>query len=211
MSGEGSKKKNMSVRAATLLMAAGAAGAFSVPSRRLDHAILSRAAEAALARRARDGGDSAARDALVSHNQRLVARIAWRLEHRGVPVEDLVQEGNCGLLAAIERFDPDRGTKLSTFAAHYVRGYMHRAIDKHSRAIRIPSYLRERRRRIARARAEALRTTGGVPSIEQLAVDLGLHVWQIDRADNIPSVVASLDGAGVPVATREPADELARM
>ena len=87
--------------------------------RAMQHAILTPQKEHSLAQLA-SRGDDASRDALVQHNQRLVAYVAESLRNRGIPYEDLIQEGNYGLVLAIARFDPDRGTRLSTYATHYI-------------------------------------------------------------------------------------------
>lgn len=87
------------------------------------------------------GGDLAARDILITHNLRLVVYIAKRYLGRGLPLLDLVEEGNLGLIHALEKFDPDRGFRLSTYAMWWIRQSIDRALMNHSRTIRLPVHI----------------------------------------------------------------------
>src|SRR5438067_13874927 len=107
--------------------------------------------EVSLARRVHSG-DLEARQRMVEANLRLVISIAKRYRCRGLSFEDLVQEGIIGLIAAIVRFDPDRGYRFSTYATHWIRQAIGRAIDNHSRLIRLPSHASDALRRVARVR-----------------------------------------------------------
>ena len=102
--------------------------------------ILSADEEQDYARRMKRG-DPEARDILISHNLRLVVYIAKRYLGRGLPLLDLVEEGNLGLMHALEKFDPDRGFRLSTYAMWWVRQSIDRALMNHSRTIRLPVHI----------------------------------------------------------------------
>jgi RNA polymerase nonessential primary-like sigma factor len=102
--------------------------------------ILSAEEEQDYARRMKNG-DAAAREILITHNLRLVVYIAKRYLGRGLPLLDLVEEGNLGLMHALEKFDPDRGFRLSTYAMWWVRQSVDRALMNHSRTIRLPVHV----------------------------------------------------------------------
>jgi RNA polymerase primary sigma factor len=102
-------------------------------------ALLEVEEEQDLARRIQSG-DSEARDHMVRANLRLVIRIAREYSGCGLPLPDLIQEGNLGLLRAVEAFDPDMGTRFSTYAHYWIRQSIQRALDNMSRPIRVPSY-----------------------------------------------------------------------
>lgn len=102
--------------------------------------ILSADEEQDYARRMKRG-DAEARDILITHNLRLVVYIAKRYLGRGLPLLDLVEEGNLGLIHALEKFDPDRGFRLSTYAMWWVRQSIDRALMNHSRTIRLPVHI----------------------------------------------------------------------
>src|SRR5262250_1763238 len=103
-------------------------------------ALLSAEEEKELAYRV-EGGDREARDRMVRANLRLVVSLARGYAGRGLPLEDLVAEGNLGLLRAVEGFDPGRGTRFSTYASYWVRESIQRALANTARTIRLPAYL----------------------------------------------------------------------
>src|ERR1051325_1521691 len=119
-------------------------------------------------------GDAHARHRLVEANMRLVINIAKNYHSALVPFEDLVQEGAIGLMTATERYDPSRGYRFSTYATHWVKQAISRAIDNKSRAIRVPAHVSETLRKIERARTEMLRETGVDPTVEQIALRVGV-------------------------------------
>src|SRR5439155_15462927 len=130
--------------------------------------LLSAQEEIALAHLVK-GGDSKARTRLVEANMRLVINIAKSYHNALVPFEDLVQEGAIGLMTACERYDPTRGYRFSTYATHWIKQAISRAIDNKSRAIRVPAHVSETLRKIERTRSLMLRENGEEPTVEQIA------------------------------------------
>lgn len=120
-----------------------------------------------------------AKNRLIESNMRLVVSIAKHYRTSLVPFEDLVQEGSIGLITAVERYDPDKGCRFSTYATHWIRQAISRAIDNKSRAIRVPAHVSEMLRRIERARAALKRDAGEEPTTEQIASTLGLPVERV--------------------------------
>ena len=102
--------------------------------------LLTAAEELALARRTRDG-DFAARQHMIEANLRLVVSVAKHYQHRGVPFDDLIEEGNLGLIHALEKFDPERGFRFSTYATWWIRQNIERAIMNQSRTTRLPVHI----------------------------------------------------------------------
>ncbi len=113
-------------------------------------------------------GDGRARDRLVEANMRLVINIAKNYHNPLVPFEDLVQEGAIGLMTAAERFDPAKGYRFSTYATHWIRQAISRAIDNKAKAIRIPAHVSESLRKLERMRSLLTRENGEEPSPELL-------------------------------------------
>jgi RNA polymerase primary sigma factor len=138
-------------------------------------------------------GDGKARTRLVESNMRLVINIAKSYHNALVPFEDLVQEGAIGLMTAAERFDPDRGYRFSTYATHWIRQAISRAIDNKARAIRVPAHVSETLRKLERLRTAAMREAGEEPTLEFLAKELGMSIRKVTSLLQTAQDPVSLD------------------
>ena len=124
--------------------------------------------------RAIANGDASARDHMVRANLRLVVNIARGYANRGLLLPDLIEEGNLGLLRAVEGFDPDIGTRFSTYASYWIKQSIKRALINSGKAIRIPAYMVELLSKWRRATARLSDALGRVPTPEEVARSLGL-------------------------------------
>lgn len=129
--------------------------------------------EKELARRIAQG-DMAARDHMVRANLRLVVNIARGYTSKGLPLQDLIEEGNLGLLRAVEGFDPDMNTRFSTYASYWIKQSIKRAIINSGKTIRIPAYMVEVLTKWRRANARLADELGRAPSVEEIARHLEL-------------------------------------
>ena len=119
-------------------------------------------------------GDARARLRLIESNMRLVINIAKSYRTRSVPIEDLIQEGAIGLMHAVDSFDPSKGFRFSTYATHWIRQSIGRALDNKSKAIRLPAHISQSLRRVERERSRLMRELGHEPTHEELSTALGL-------------------------------------
>jgi len=154
--------------------------------------LLTPAEELELARRVR-AGDAAAKRRLVEANMRLVVSIARNYHCPLLPFDDLVQEGAIGLMTACDRFDPNRGFRFSTYASHWIRQAISRAIDNKSRSIRVPAHVSEAVRRIERTRARMMREGVEEPTIQQIADRLDMPAAKVEALLRAAQEVVSLD------------------
>ena len=135
-----------------------------------------------------------ARDTLINHNLRLVIRTARRYQGQGVEFEDLVSEGNLGLIHAIDIFDVERRNKLSTYASIWILQRISRAVSKHARTIRIPEHLLEITAKVKRAETQMAQEMGRQPTEEELAAFCGLTPKRVRAAIQVKQDVISLQG-----------------
>jgi len=154
--------------------------------------LLTREEETQLARRV-SLGDESARQRLVEANLRLVVSVARHYARSGIPFSDLIQEGNIGLMRAVEAFDWKRGFRFSTYAVAWIRQSIARAVEKQARPIRLPAYVLQTLRRLGRLREEMAQELGREPSNEELAERSGFTPEQIDRLTSAQELVLSLD------------------
>ncbi|MBS1104784.1 MAG: RpoD subfamily polymerase sigma-70 subunit [Deltaproteobacteria bacterium] len=127
----------------------------------------------------------------VRHNLKLVVKFAKQYRGMGVPFLDLIQEGNLGLIRAVEKFDHHRGHKFSTYAAWWIHQAMIRAVQKHSRTVRAPSHVYDLQLRFKRAEKKLRGRTSAEPSRTEIAAELGLSALEIDRLMSTMMPIAS--------------------
>jgi len=154
-------------------------------------ALLSADEEQSLARGMRSGEDRA-RERLIVSNLRLVAKIAQEYTDVGLPLMDLIQEGNLGLIQAVDRFDPERGFRLSTHASWWIRRAILLAINNSSRMIRIPDYLFRALRRMSQIRALAEQ---GLAGEQEITEAVGISIDRLRQIEVQVNDLVSLDRA----------------
>ena len=158
-------------------------------------ALLTAAQERDLATRI-GNGDTRARDRMVRANLRLVVNIARGYTGKGLGLQDLIEEGNLGLLRAVEGFDPSMGTRFSTYASYWIKQSIKRALINSAKTIRIPAYMVELLSKWRRANARLSEELGRTPTVEEIARVLGLPKKKlpiIKKAINIYSSTPQTD------------------
>jgi RNA polymerase nonessential primary-like sigma factor len=148
--------------------------------------------ELSLSRRVRQG-DETARQKMIEHNLRLVVNIAKHYLNRGMPLLDLVEEGNLGLIHALEKFDPERGFRFSTYATWWIRQNVERAIMNQSRTIRLPVHVVKELNLVLRAMRRMEKSGVREGGIEEIALLLDKPVGVVRQVLALNEHVASLD------------------
>ena len=138
-------------------------------------------------------GDREARALMIKANLRLVVKIAHDYANLGLPLLDLISEGNIGLMKAVERFDPAKGGKLSTYAAWWIKQSIKRALANQSKTIRLPVHLVDKISKMRRVSLQMSEELGREPTDEELAEEIGISSGKVSQLKTVSIRPASLD------------------
>ncbi len=138
-------------------------------------------------------GDKEARSLMIRSNLRLVVKIAHDYSNLGLPLLDLISEGNIGLMKAVERFDPAKGGKLSTYAAWWIKQSIKRALANQSKTIRLPVHLVDKISKMRRVALQMSEELGREPTDDELAEEIGLSPSKVSQLKTVSIRPASLD------------------
>jgi RNA polymerase primary sigma factor len=166
--------------------------------------LLTHEEEIDLGRRAREG-DETARSELIEKNLRLVIPVAKKYRGMGLSFGDLIQEGNIGLMRAVDKFDPERGFRFSTYATWWIRQAVQRAVADKGRTIRVPVHMGEKMRKMARTYNELSTELEREPTDEEVAERLG---WDVDLVKDVKSAIPDATSLNQPLSSDEGSSEL---
>src|ERR687884_17045 len=161
--------------------------------------LLTHQEEIDLSKRAK-AGDLKARQRLIEKNLRLVISVAKKYRGMGLPFEDLIQEGNIGLMKAVEKYDPDRGWRFSTYATWWVRQAVQRAVADKGRTIRVPVHMGEKIRKMARTYNELSAELEREPTDEEVAEQLG---WTVEEVRSVKEAMPDATSLNRPLGSEE--------
>ena len=166
--------------------------------------LLTHRQEMQLSRRT-EAGDELARQRLIEKNLKLVVSVAKKYRGYGLPFEDLIQEGNIGLIKAVKKYDPERGFRFSTYAIWWIRQAIQRAVADKSRVIRVPAHMGEKIRKMLRTKNQLSAELGHEPTDEAVAERLG---WSADEVREVKKVVPDPMSLDSPLSSEEGASSL---
>jgi RNA polymerase primary sigma factor len=169
--------------------------------------LLTHREEIDLSKRAK-AGDQKARHKLIEKNLRLVISVAKKYRGMGLPFEDLIQEGNLGLMKAVEKFDPDRGWRFSTYATWWVRQAVQRAVADKGRTIRVPVHMTEKIRKMARTYNELSAELEREPTNEEVAERLG---WTANEVRDVKGAMTDAGSLNQPLSSDVGSSELGEL
>ena len=169
--------------------------------------LLTHQEEIDLSNRAK-AGDKSARARLIEKNLRLVVSVAKKYRGYGLPFEDLIQEGNIGLVKAVGKFDPDRGFRFSTYATWWIRQAVQRAVADKGRTIRVPVHMTEKIRKMARTYNELSAEREREPTDEEVAERLG---WTIDEVRDVKDAMPDATSLNQPLSSNSDSSELGEL
>jgi RNA polymerase primary sigma factor len=169
--------------------------------------LLTHAEEIDLSKRAK-AGDGKARERLIEKNLRLVVSVAKKYRGMGLPFGDLIQEGNIGLMKAVEKFDPEKGWRFSTYATWWVRQAVGRAVADKGRTIRVPVHRGDKLRKMARVYNELSAETEREPKDEEVALRLG---WSVEDVRDLKSSLWDATSLNQPLGSDPEATEIGEL
>ncbi|MFH1305727.1 MAG: sigma-70 family RNA polymerase sigma factor [Candidatus Omnitrophota bacterium] len=157
-----------------------------------DLPLLTAVEEKALATKVKKG-DKKARQKMIKSNLRLVINIAKKYSYLGVPMLDLIEEGNLGLMKAVSKYDPDRGYRFSTYAAWWIKQFITRAVANQGKTVRIPVYVMEMLMRFQKVKKHLLQKQKKDPHMSDIAKRMKMPVGRIKQLNHMASNIASLN------------------